>query len=111
MCGLGKDELESKNLRVCVPHDVDTVDTSVSVQLAGISLEWRWLDLNMMRMSPTIRIIRHPLQTINLLVAKALASLGETRANTSALIHLAVTNHGKLINLHSDLCHNPLNFC
>lgn len=35
----GKDKLESKNLEVCILQDVDMVDTSALVQLAGISLE------------------------------------------------------------------------
>lgn len=55
--------LQSKKLEVCLLHDVDTADTSVLVQLAGISLEWRWVDQNVMRLSPTIRIIHLPLQT------------------------------------------------
>jgi hypothetical protein len=39
----------------------DMADTSVLVQLAGMSLEQRWVDQSLMRMSETIRISHLPL--------------------------------------------------
>lgn len=39
----------------------DMADTSALVQLAGISLEQRWVDQSLMRMSETIRISHLPL--------------------------------------------------
>lgn len=109
---LGKDKLESKNLEVCLVHDVDTADTSVLVQLAGISLEWRWVDQNVMRLSPTIKIIHLPLQTTQPSGFQGTRLVGrEELTYEYSRSFSSYYNHGKLINWHSDLYHSLLNFC
>lgn len=96
MWSLGKDNLESKDLEVCALQDVAMVDTSALVQLASISLEWRWWIRMWWECHQPLGSSASLCKPHNLLALKVPAALGKDSAKVSALLHLAVTNYGNV---------------